>query len=153
MDVSVLIVNWNTRDYLAKCLHSLRNAATGISYEVIVVDNASSDQSPAMVARDFPEVHLIASKENIGFARANNLAFSKSSGDYVLVMNPDCYLPEGALDGLLAFAKTHPDAGVISPRLLNPDGSIQEYYGRIPTFYGLFPVHRGWQMDRQAHAR
>jgi len=150
MDISILIVNWNTRDYLRQCLRSIKENAGKIPYEIIVVDNASHDGSAAMVEQEFPEVNLCASKENLGFARGNNLAYSRSSGSYVLVMNPDITLLEGTLEGLVAFGAAHPDAGMISPKLLNPDRTPQtKYYGRIHTLSAVFFIytHIGLLLD------
>ncbi len=142
MDVSILIVNWNTCSYLRQCLQSIREKAGEISYEVIVVDNASHDGSAAMVEQEFPEVTLCVSNENLGFARGNNLAYSKSSGSYVLIMNPDIILLEDALKGLVAFSQSHPDAGLTSPKLLNPDHTPQKkYYGRIHTLSAVFFIY------------
>ncbi len=138
MDVSILIVNWNTCEYLRECLQSIRDTVKGLEYEVIVVDNASRDGSADMVSREFPEVRLAASPENLGFAQGNNLALSMSSGEFLLVMNPDAVLLPGTLEILLAFARKHPDAGVLSPKLLNSDRTTQNFYGRIPTGSTIF---------------
>ncbi|MEW6441671.1 MAG: glycosyltransferase family 2 protein [bacterium] len=151
MDLSFLIVNWNTCRYLRRCLRSIRETVKGVAYEVIVTDNASSDGSAEMVRNEFPEVHLIAESENGGFAHGNNLAFGRSSGWAVLVMNPDVELLEGTAEGLLEFARSHPEAGVLSPKLLNPDRSLQNYYGRIPTLATIFFLYTaaGKWIDRR----
>jgi GT2 family glycosyltransferase len=119
---------------------------------VIVLDNASADGSAATVRREFPEYHLVESRDNLGFARGNNLAFSRSSGRYVLVLNPDVVLMRGTLAGLVGFAETHPGAGLVSPGLLNPDGTTQDqYYGRIPTLSTVFFLYTrpGGFIDRR----
>ncbi len=141
MDLSILIVNWNTCQYLRSCLSAIRRSVRNLAFEVIVVDNASSDGSADMVRTEFPEVRLVASRENLGFARGNNLAFSLSTGRTVLVMNPDVELLEGTAQELVSFASRHPEAGGLSPKLVNPDGSIQNYYGRIPTLSTIFFVY------------
>ncbi len=138
MDLSILIVNWKTRDYLRDCLQAIRDTVKEISYEVIVVDNDSRDGSAEMVRGEFPEVDLIASEENLGFAIGNNLAYGRSSGRHLLIVNPDIVLQEGAAAALVEFADSHPDAGIVSPMLLNPDGSFQQFYGRIPTLSTVF---------------
>ena len=138
MDVSILIVNWNTCQYLRECLQSIELTAKGLVYEVLVVDNASMDGSAEMVRSEFPWAILVASPENVGFARGNNLALSNSSGEYVLVMNPDVVLLDGTLEGLVAFAREHPNAGPMSPKFLNPDRTLQKFYGRIPTLSTVF---------------
>lgn len=138
MDLSILIVNWNTCQHLRRCLESIRRTVKGLDHEVIVTDNASKDGSAQMVRTEFPEVRLIASNENLGFARGNNLAFSLSSGWAVLVMNPDVELLEGTAEGLVSFARSRPEAGALSPKLLNPDRTFQKFYGRIPTLSTVF---------------
>lgn len=125
MDVSVCIVNWNTRELLYRCLDSIRSKTQGLRYEVVVVDNASSDGSPAMVRECFPEFQLIASSENLGFARGSNLAAQRSTGKYVLYLNPDTELVSNAIFGMYAWLEEHADYGAVGCMLLNSDGSIQ----------------------------
>lgn len=147
MDVSILIVNWNTCQYLKKGLQSIRDTVKGIEYEVIVVDNDSQDGSAEMVRRDFPEVRLIESPQNLGFARGNNQAMSIARGENILVMNPDVILEPNTVKGLMSFAQDHPDAAALSPKLLNPDRTLQDFYGRIPTLSTVFFVYTfigGW---------
>lgn len=151
MDVSILIVNWNTCPYLKQALQSIQDTVRDIEYEVVVVDNASRDGSAAMVRRDFPRFRLIESPRNLGFARGNNQALAAARGQYVLVMNPDVVLDPGTVKGLVAFAEDHPDAGVLSPKLLNPDRTFQSFYGRIPTLSTVFFLYTriGIWMDRR----
>jgi GT2 family glycosyltransferase len=125
VDLSVCIVNWNTREHLRNCLRSIYEDAPAAACQVIVVDNASSDDSVAMVDSEFPQVRLIASTENLGFARANNRAFAVAEGRYLLMLNPDTLVRPGTFDRLVAFADGSADAGVVGPKLLNPDGSLQ----------------------------
>jgi GT2 family glycosyltransferase len=139
--VSILIVNWNTCSYLKQGLQSVRETVKGIAYEVIVVDNASQDGSAEMVRRDFPEFRLVENPQNLGFARGNNHALSLSHGEYVLLMNPDVILEPDTVRGLMAFAQEHPDAALLSPKLLNPDRTLQNFYGRIPTLSTVFFVY------------
>jgi GT2 family glycosyltransferase len=150
VDVSALIVNWNTCRHLRECLQSIQRTVKGLELEVIVVDNASSDGSAEMVRSEFPWVFLLANRENVGFARGNNLALSRASGGYLLVMNPDVVLLDGTLEGLVAFAREHTDAGIISPKLLNPDRTLQNFYGRIPTLSSVFFMytHLGRWIDK-----
>ncbi len=151
MDVSILIVNWNTRQYLKECLQSIHSTVKNLTYEVIVVDNASHDGSAEMVRQEFPQVHLLDSPANLGYARGNNLALSRSTGHYLLLMNPDVVLLEGTVEGLVSFAREHPQAGILSPKLLNPDRSLQNFYGRIPTLSTVFFVYTriGDWLDRR----
>ncbi len=129
MHLSIIIVSWNTKDLLARGLESVQ-AQFGVALnpkevEVFVVDNASGDGSAEMVAERFPSVRLIANRENVGFARANNQALAQASGDAILLLNPDAILHPGALAALLDFLASHPQAAAVGPRLLNADGSLQ----------------------------
>lgn len=133
LQVSVCIVSWNVRDDLMACLESLSQAAAGLRTEVIVVDNASSDDTVSVVRERFPEVILICNTQNKGFAAAANQGLAAATGKYLLLLNPDTILPPGALAELLAVADAHPEAGIIAPKLLNADGSLQESCRRFPT--------------------
>jgi GT2 family glycosyltransferase len=133
-DLSIVIVNWHSRDYLKKCLESVFANRAGLALEVLVIDNASYDGSGGMVARDFPEVRFIQSAENLGFAGANNLAFRHSSGASVLFLNPDTEIIGSALQTMLAVLQSSPDTAIAGPRLLNSDGSVQtSCIQRFPT--------------------
>ena len=132
MRVSAVVVSWNVRDLLRECLRSLEAAGRDLPLEVWVVDNGSTDGSPAMVAAEFPDVHLIANADNRGFAAANNQAIGASAGRYVLLLNPDAALLDGALAALCAYLDGHPEAAVVGPLLLNPDGSVQSSRRRAP---------------------
>jgi N-acetylglucosaminyl-diphospho-decaprenol L-rhamnosyltransferase len=125
MDVSICIVNWNTRELLCKCLDSIRRLTKGVRYETIVVDNASSDDSVETVRREFPEVRLIASTENLGFARGTNLAAKHGTGRYILYLNPDTEIVTDAISGMVRAMDSDPAIAAIGCRLLNTDGSIQ----------------------------
>jgi N-acetylglucosaminyl-diphospho-decaprenol L-rhamnosyltransferase len=123
--LSVIVVNWNTRDLLADCLRSVYDTVHDLTCEVFVVDNASSDASAAMVREQFPEVHLIENTENVGFARANNLAIAQATGRYVLLLNSDAVLLSNAVRTLMAELEADARRCAVGPRLLNIDGSTQ----------------------------
>ncbi|HID63003.1 MAG TPA: glycosyltransferase family 2 protein [Anaerolineae bacterium] len=143
LDLSVIIVSWNTRDLLRDCLRSLQ-AHKPNPAEVIVIDNASSDGSPDMVAREFPDVRLIRNTKNVGFARANNQGIKVSHGQYIALLNSDIRTTAGALKTLVAFMAETPAAGACGPCLLQPDGHPQPYaFGKDPTL--LYLLHRGLQ--------
>lgn len=132
--LSVLIVSWNTRDLLRACLQSLEAHLRGLEHEVLVVDCASNDESAAMVAREFPWVQLLASNENLGFARGNNLAFERSRGGWVWLLNPDTQLLQGAAQTLLSFLEAHPRAGGVASALVDArDGAFQRSCRTFPT--------------------
>ncbi len=140
--LSCIIVSWNAARQLADCLHSLPAGAQGSSYEIIVIDNASTDGSADMVAREF-QVRLIRNSENVGFARANNQGIRASTGRYVLLLNSDTIVPPGALPALVQFMDDHPDAGACGPRLARADGSTQLFaFGGDPTVRYL--LARSW---------
>ena len=124
MELSIIIVNYNTRDLLRGCLRSIYSSQGDFDYEVIVVDNCSPDDSVEMVRQEFPQAKLIASEINRGYAYANNLGFRQARGHYLLLLNPDTVLPPTALQGMLDFKEEHPDAGVAGPKLVLADGSL-----------------------------
>ncbi len=124
VDVSVVIVTYNVREFLDQALRSVESASAGLTVETFVVDNDSADGTAAHVAERFPDVRLIANEENVGFAVANNQALREAAGRYVLVLNPDTILQEDTLRELVAFMDAHPDAGAAGCRILNPDGTF-----------------------------
>lgn len=138
MQLTVVIVSWNTRDLLAACLNSLRNELYGLAAEVYVVDNDSADGSAEMVAREFPWVRLIANESNRGFAAANNQVFAVARGEKLLLLNPDTEVRPGAVRTLMRILDAQPDIAVVAPQLLNTDGSIQRSCRQFPTFLAMF---------------
>lgn len=135
MILSILIVSWNTHDLLAQCLMSIAAHPPHGEYEIIVVDNASTDGSAAMVRTRFPEVRLIENAANLGFAGANNQAIDCSRGGYLLLLNPDTVIEAGALAALVDFMDAQPTAGAAGSLLLNADGSLQDSCHRAPTLF------------------
>ncbi len=131
--VSVCVVNWNCRDILRNCLHSLLNQPQGVSLEVIVVDNASQDGAATMVADEFPQARLLRNEVNAGFARANNQAASIARGRLLFFLNNDTVVPAHTLGRLAQYLDQHPEAALVGPRLRNGQGRIQTSYRRRPT--------------------
>jgi len=125
LQLSIIIVNWNSKDYLRKCLQSIYANTREISFEIIVVDGASFDGCGEMLAREFPEVKFVQSEKNVGFARANNLGFGQSRGDCILFLNPDTEVVGEAINTLHNFLKESRGAGIVGAKLLNTDGSVQ----------------------------
>lgn len=125
MDLSFVIVSWNAREHLRTCLRSIASCCTGVSYEVIVVDNASSDGSPEMVASAFPSVRLIRSERNEGFAAANNRGTAVATGRYLALVNSDVEIFAGSIERLVSFMDAHPEIGILGPRVLNADRTDQ----------------------------
>ena len=133
MDLSIIIVNWNTKDLLYQCLESVYQEIKQVHLEVFVVDNGSTDGSGEALQERFSSVHLIQNKRNLGFAKANNQALSQSEGKYVLLLNPDTQLKQGAIERILDFMEGHLEVGVAGPQLLNPDGSKQNSIANFPS--------------------
>ena len=129
MDLSVVIVNYKSREQLLDCLASLKRDAAGLSTEYLVVDNDSRDGTAEALPARFPEARLVANRENVGYARAVNQGIAATTGEFVLVMNPDCEVRPGTLVALIGFLREHPKTAIAAPRILNPDGSI-EYSAR-----------------------
>lgn len=125
MDLSIIIVNWNSAAYIRKCLASIYANTKDLAFEVFIVDNASFDECGEIVKVEFPYVKFIQTKENLGFARANNLGFSQSTGRNLLFLNPDTEVLGRAIHDLLLSLDSIPDVGIVGPKLLNSDGSVQ----------------------------
>jgi hypothetical protein len=125
MDLSIIIVNWNSADYVRKCLLSIYSQTKGLDFEVIVIDNASHDRCEGIIRNEFPQTKFIQSKENIGFARANNLGAQHSSGRNLLFLNPDTEIIGSAVNVMFSYLESMPDAGAVGCKLLNSDLSIQ----------------------------
>ncbi|MEJ5351262.1 MAG: glycosyltransferase [Melioribacteraceae bacterium] len=125
IDLSIIIVNYNVKEFLLNLLDSIRKAASKISVEIIVVDNASDDGSIEAIKEKFPEVKLIENSENIGFGAANNLALKEAKGKYFLLINPDTIVREDTLETMINFFEEHPECGIAGCKVLNPDGTLQ----------------------------
>ncbi len=151
LDISIVILNWNTRDMLASCLDCIAQSVAGFDVEIIVVDNASSDGSQAMVRERFPHVHLIANRENVGFAGGNNQAMAVSGGRYMLLINSDAFLMADALRAMLDLAEASPQVGIVGAQLLNVDGSFQASHTPFPNLWQEFLILSG--LGRRLHGR
>jgi hypothetical protein len=166
LETTVLVVNFNTRQLTKSCLESLFGCTRVILPNVIVVDNASTDGSAEAIREAFPGVRLIACEENLGFAAANNLAARDATGAYILLLNPDTVVQDGAIDRIVEFAEGHPEAGIFGGRTVFGDGRLNPTScWRQPSLWGLacraicldkvFPNSRifncdaygGWQRD------
>jgi len=152
--VSVIVVSYNTREMTLECLRTLCAGLECPDAEVIVVDNASTDGSAAAIAEEFPSARLIAHEGNTGFGAANNRAMSVARGEFFLLLNSDAFPEAGAIRILLDFIREHPQAGVVGPRLLNADGSLQISCYPFPTpllawleNLWLTRGYRGWRHD------
>jgi len=137
MDISIVIVNWNTKILLLDCLASVYKTVKNISMEIWVVDNASSDGSMDAVQRFYPDTKIIQNSKNLGFAAANNRAFKRMRGRYALLLNTDTVLTEGAVETIYNFMEHHPDVGMACGQLLNQDGSKQNSFANFPSLAAL----------------
>ena len=135
MDISIVIVAWNAKRYLELCLRSITNDPPQRSMEIFVVDNASTDGSSEMIKTEFPDVKLIRSEENLGFARGNNVAIRQCKGRYIALVNPDVIVLPGCLDALADFLDNNPRVGDVGPRVLNPDMTLQSTCRHSPTLW------------------
>ncbi len=133
VDISVIILNWNTRELLKDCLETLIVPLPGINVQVIVADNASEDGSREMVRALFPQVELHVNSRNIGFGAGNNAAVPRATGRYVMFLNSDTKVVGDALKTIVAYGDAHPDIGILGPKLLNGDGSLQYSCRRYPN--------------------
>lgn len=134
MDLSIVIVSWNTKKLLSDCLNSVYQNTNKHSFEIFVVDNNSPDLSAKMVRQEFPEVNLIANKENLGFAPANNQALKLAKGDNILLLNPDTVVLDFAIDKMLDYLSLN-ESDILTCKLLNTDGSLQK---SVNSFYSFW---------------
>jgi GT2 family glycosyltransferase len=130
--LSIVIVSYNARDDLARCLESLASAPPSRLRETVVIDNASTDGAPEMVDARFPAVHLVRHGGNLGFARANNLGIRQTTGELILLLNPDTVVPAGAIDRLVQRLQALPEAAAIGPRLVDHGGQLELSWGPVP---------------------
>ncbi|MCL5675831.1 MAG: glycosyltransferase family 2 protein [Patescibacteria group bacterium] len=134
MDLSIILLSFNTRQLLDECLASIYDNTKNISFEVIVVDNASVDQSREMIKRKYPEVLMIANRTNLGYSAGNNLGIKKAQGRYLLFLNSDTQTVGNALKVMVEFSDNHPEFGILGPKIVNPDKTPQRSIG---SFYSL----------------
>lgn len=143
VDLSIILVTWNNKQYLEPCLRSLYARPMNSGFEIVIVDNGSNDGSQTMLRNEFPEAHLIQNNENVGLSRASNQGIQASSWRYVLLLNNDTLVNSASLDTMVEFMDAVPDAGAAGGRLLNPDGSFQCGYARFSTLTQEFLIATG----------
>lgn len=136
--ISVIVVVWNAKEYVLECLGSLRDHCGDVYSEVIVLDNASTDGTPEMIAALFPEFKLIRNPENYGFAKANNIGILASSGDYVCLVNSDVKFTSDCLSPMLDYMVAHPDISMVGPKMLGARGEVRRSTMRFPTIWNNF---------------
>jgi N-acetylglucosaminyl-diphospho-decaprenol L-rhamnosyltransferase len=133
MDLSIIIVSWNVKELLKKCLRSILTQTQNISYEIIVIDNASIDGTADMIKREFPEVKLVINDRNLGFAAANNQGIKLAQGEILILLNPDTEIVDNALSEMVGYLKKHLKIGILGPKLLNSDKTLQPSIRRFPN--------------------
>jgi len=163
-ELSIVIVTWNSGEVIKDCLDSVYAQKEDLDFEIIIVDNASFDNTKKTLKADFPQISFISNTENLGYSIANNQGIEKSKGEFILLLNPDIKFLDGFLLRMLEFMKKNPDCGGLAPQLLNPDGSVQSSCRDFPGFstiiwelFGfsyLFPKHKlfgKWRMGYFNH--
>lgn len=125
MELSIIIINYNVKEFLQNLIHSLQKALSKITHEIIVVDNASDDGSVEFIREKFPQINLIVNKTNVGFSKANNEALKVSKGKFILLINPDTIVSEDTITKMIDFINQYPEVGLAGCKILNPDGSLQ----------------------------
>lgn len=141
MKLSIIIVSWNVREDLLRCMRSIEENKPSCTFEVIIIDNASTDGTLDMIKKCFSEVKLIKNHENCGFAAANNQGLKRLQGQYILFLNPDTIIHPKSLDILVEFMDSNEDVGACGPKLLNADGSTQDSVRCFPSFRGALHRH------------
>jgi GT2 family glycosyltransferase len=137
MDLSIIIVTWNSQEFIRNCLDSVFLSQGNFSSEVILVDNDSSDETARIVEQLYPQVNLIQNRNNLGYAKANNQGIEEARGEYILLLNPDTQVLEDSLSLMYEFMQENPDVGVLGPKLLNPNKTVQASCREFPTFSTL----------------
>ncbi len=137
MDISIIIVTWNSEKYIRNCLDSILLSTGDLQYEIILVDNGSADQTVRSVEELYPQVNLIPNRKNAGYARANNQGIEESAGEYILLLNPDTEVMGNSLSLMIQFMEEYPKAGAIGPQLLNPDRTVQPSCREFPNYATL----------------
>ena len=142
LDVSVIIVTYNSAQVITTCLDSIVNDSQGIEVEILIIDNGSTDDTCAIIAQNYTNITVISGHGNVGFAAGNNIGLQAAQGRHFFILNPDTEILSGTLKTLTDYADTHPEVGMIAPRVINPDGTLQHSTFRFPdlaqAFYGFF---------------
>jgi hypothetical protein len=138
--VSISIVTYNNDKVIKKCLQNIFQNINNTDFELIIVDNNSSDSTVSIIEKDFKNVRLIKNNRNIGFGAAHNIAIKLGRGKYHLVLNPDIIFTENAVEKLLNFMEKNPDVGLVSPKILFPNGSIQYLCRRLPSLFDFIII-------------
>lgn len=137
-DISVIVVSWNAKKYLEECMRSILNCTESYDVEIIIVDNASSDGSPEFIKQNYPDVKLICSYENLGFAKANNIGIAYSRGKYLFLINSDVVVYPNCFKSMVEYMEQHPEIGLLGPRILGTDNKVQRSCMGYPSLWNTF---------------
>ena len=138
IDLSIIIVSWNSKNYLVKCIDSILSKKSNIKYEIIVVDNASVDGSPEILRLKYPDVIIIQNPDNFGFAKANNIGIKESSGKYICFVNSDVEVLDNCIYNMYTFMEENMDVGMAGPKIIGKDKIVQRSCMGFPTLWNLF---------------
>lgn len=138
MDLSIIIVSYNSKEFIKKCLNSLLASGHNLTIKIIAVDNASQDGSIDLIRKDFPEIKIISNIRNLGYAKACNQGIEKAEGRYFFILNPDTKLSGGSLEGMVRFMDENPRCGILGPKLLDKNGKIQLSCRAFPSYSTAF---------------
>ncbi len=157
VDCSILLVTYQSAAYLPRCLDAIGRSTHDVSYEIVVVDNASTDDTVEVLRQRFPQARVLSNPENLGFGSAANRAAREATGRHLLFLNPDTEMQDRALDRAVSFLDAQPDVGIVGARVLNPDGTLQRACRRsIPTpsvaFFQISGLGRVWRNHSSAGA-
>ena len=151
MEISFILLNYKQKGLIKQSIKGINQCNIQMLYEIIVVDNNSNDGCIGMIQKEFPKILTLQLPKNVGFAAGNNAGIKASTGRYIIIMNPDIALTENTVENLLHFLQTHPNAGMVGPKLINPDGTIQFSCCRFPNF--LTPLYRRTILGKFAFAK
>ena len=135
MDLSILIVNYNVYSDVLKCIEFINNTIESSVYEIIVIDNNSSDREIEKITNIYPKVNLICLSKNYGFGYANNIGMKQAKGDFILLVNPDIKFTDDSLNVMVSYLQSNPEVGVVGPVQIKPNEGIEYYYTFFPTLY------------------
>ena len=146
VELSIIILTWNNQEVIKNCLDSIYSSAGDLNFEIIVVDNNSSDRTKEILKNSYPKVKLTTNVKNLGYAKGNNQGIEKSKGEFILLLNPDVKLIDDFLTKITKFLQEHPEAGALGPQLLNPDRSIQPSCREFPGYSAIL-----WELSSLSH--
>lgn len=138
MDLSIIILDFHLKNLIKYCIKNIKETVHDLNYEIIVIDNGSKCGTEEMLKELYPDVRFIQNGENFGFAKGNNIAIKQAKGDYIMIMNPDITVKQNAINNIVDYIKQHPEVGLVGPKLLNPNETLQYTAMKFQTFKSVF---------------